>query len=159
LLVPAVGALLTNERNAGLGFAPFRFGFFTIVAGAIESVLRDQPRGPQLLRPLEVLNRGLLLGARGLERSFLNSNLFTEDGVLLAEQPQLFFGLGKLGLLGAPLEQQFVRVVLDEQDDLGLEASVALFYIGRFLERIADHGVNIAQNITFAVAGNFPEDY
>ena len=45
------------------------------------------------------------------------------------------------------------------QDELGLEASVALFYMGRFFERIADHGVNIAQNITFAVTAQFPEDY
>ena len=49
--------------------------------------------------------------------------------------------------------------VTARQDVLGLEASVALFYIGRFFERIADHGVNIAQNITFAVTAQFPEDY
>ena len=49
--------------------------------------------------------------------------------------------------------------VTARQEDLGLEASVALFYIGRFFERIADHGVNIAQNITFAVTAQFPEDY
>ena len=49
--------------------------------------------------------------------------------------------------------------VTARQDELGLEASVALFYIGRFFERIADHGVNIAQNITFAVTAEFPEDY
>jgi len=57
------------------------------------------------------------------------------------------------------LTSELFTAVTARQDDLGLEASVALFYIGRFLERIADHGVNIAQNITFAVAGNFPEDY
>jgi phosphate transport system protein len=49
--------------------------------------------------------------------------------------------------------------VTARQNELGLEASVALFYIGRFFERIADHGVNIAQNITFAVTAEFPEDY
>ncbi|MGI9641748.1 MAG: phosphate signaling complex protein PhoU [Acidimicrobiia bacterium] len=57
------------------------------------------------------------------------------------------------------LTSELFSAVTARQDDLGLEASVALFYIGRFLERIADHGVNIAQNITFAVAGSFPEDY
>lgn len=57
------------------------------------------------------------------------------------------------------LTSELFSAVTARQDDLGLEASVALFYIGRFLERIADHGVNIAQNITFAVAGSFPEDH
>lgn len=57
------------------------------------------------------------------------------------------------------LTSELFAAVTARQDDLGLEASVALFYMGRFLERIADHGVNIAQNITFAVAGSFPEDY
>jgi phosphate transport system protein len=57
------------------------------------------------------------------------------------------------------LTADLFSAVTARQDDLGLEASVALFYIGRFLERIADHGVNIAQNITFAVTGSFPEDY
>ncbi|MGI9529183.1 MAG: phosphate signaling complex protein PhoU, partial [Acidimicrobiia bacterium] len=57
------------------------------------------------------------------------------------------------------LTSELFSAVTARQDDLGLEASVALFYMGRFLERIADHGVNIAQNITFAVTGSFPEDY
>jgi phosphate transport system protein len=56
------------------------------------------------------------------------------------------------------LTSELFAAVTARQDDLGLEASVSLFYIGRFLERIADHGVNIAQNITFAVTGNFPQD-
>lgn len=47
--------------------------------------------------------------------------------------------------------------VTERQETIGLEASVALFYIGRFFERIADHGVNIAQHITFAVTGQFPD--
>ena len=48
--------------------------------------------------------------------------------------------------------------VTARQNELGLESSVALFYIGRFFERIADHGVNIAQNITFVVTASFPPD-
>ncbi len=47
--------------------------------------------------------------------------------------------------------------VTARQDSLGLESAVALFYIGRFLERIADHGVNIAQDVTFIVVGQSPE--
>ena len=53
---------------------------------------------------------------------------------------------------------ELFSAVTARQEDLGLEPSVALFYIGRFLERIADHGVNMAQHITFAVEAHFPED-
>jgi phosphate transport system protein len=42
-----------------------------------------------------------------------------------------------------------------DSDRLGLAASIELSRIGRFLERIADHGVNIAQDTTFAVKGTF----
>lgn len=53
---------------------------------------------------------------------------------------------------------ELFSAVTERQDAIGLEASVALFYIGRFFERIADHGVNIAQHITFAVTGAFPDE-
>ena len=53
---------------------------------------------------------------------------------------------------------ELFSTVTARQDDLGLESAVGLFYIGRFFERIADHGVNIAQNITFVVTASFPED-
>jgi phosphate uptake regulator len=56
------------------------------------------------------------------------------------------------------LTAELFTAVTARQDDMGLEASVALFYIGRFLERIADHGVNLAQNVTFAVTASFPQD-
>lgn len=56
------------------------------------------------------------------------------------------------------ITSELFAAVTARQEDLGLESSVALFYIGRFLERIADHGVNMAQNITFAVDAHFPED-
>lgn len=56
------------------------------------------------------------------------------------------------------LTADLYRAVTERQDSLGLETSVALFRIGRFFERIADHGVNISQNITFVVTGDFPED-
>jgi phosphate transport system protein len=57
------------------------------------------------------------------------------------------------------ITSELFSAVTARQDDLGLEPSVALFYIGRFLERIADHGVNMAQHITFAVEAHFPEDH
>ena len=54
------------------------------------------------------------------------------------------------------LTVQFFRSVTAQQDTLGLDVAVALFYVGRFLERIADHGVVIAENVTFAVSGESP---
>jgi phosphate transport system protein len=56
------------------------------------------------------------------------------------------------------LTANLYQLVTARQATLGLETAVALFRIGRFFERIADHGVNIAQNITFVVTGVFPED-
>ncbi len=55
------------------------------------------------------------------------------------------------------LTADLYRAVTERQNDLGLETSVALFRMGRFFERIADHGVNIAQNATFVVTGAFPQ--
>ncbi|VAW02094.1 Phosphate transport system regulatory protein PhoU, partial [hydrothermal vent metagenome] len=56
------------------------------------------------------------------------------------------------------LTSELFSAVTARQDAIGLEPAVGLFYIGRFFERIADHGVNIAQNITFVVTARFPED-
>ena len=56
------------------------------------------------------------------------------------------------------LTANLYKAVTARQDDLGLEAAVALFRMGRFFERIADHGVNIAENITFMVTGSFPDE-
>ncbi|MEN8238162.1 MAG: phosphate signaling complex protein PhoU [Actinomycetota bacterium] len=56
------------------------------------------------------------------------------------------------------LTEDLFNLVTDHQDRLGLDVSVALFRIGRFFERIADHGVNIAQNVTFMVTAVMPED-
>jgi phosphate uptake regulator len=35
---------------------------------------------------------------------------------------------------------------------------VELNRLGRFLERIADHGVNIAEDVTFVVTAHFSDD-
>lgn len=70
----------------------------------------------------------------------------------------------EIGLLADKEDEATDRLTADlftavtaRQEELGLETSVALFYMGRFLERIADHGVNIAENVTFAVTGVFPD--
>ena len=56
------------------------------------------------------------------------------------------------------LTASLYKAVTARQDGLGLEAAVALFRMGRFFERIADHGVNIAENVTFMVTGAFPDE-
>ena len=56
------------------------------------------------------------------------------------------------------LTEDLFAAVTARTEEIGLEASVTLFYIGRFLERIADHGVNLAQNVTFAVTANYPDE-
>ena len=56
------------------------------------------------------------------------------------------------------LTGEYFSLVHDESNVLGLDNAVQLNRIGRFLERIADHGVNIAQNVTFVVTARFPDD-
>lgn len=41
--------------------------------------------------------------------------------------------------------------------DLGFEVAVELSRVGRYMERIADHAVNIAEHVTFIATGSFPE--
>ncbi len=50
----------------------------------------------------------------------------------------------------------FYRQIGKESDDIGLEAGIALTRMGRFLERIADHGVNVGEHTTYIVTSEFP---
>ncbi len=43
-------------------------------------------------------------------------------------------------------------------ENIGLETAIAMSRVGRFMERIADHAVNIAENITYIVTAEFPDD-
>lgn len=56
------------------------------------------------------------------------------------------------------LTARFFAAVHAHSEEIGLDAAIDLTHVGRFLERIADHGVNIAQNVTYVVTGAFPED-
>ena len=56
------------------------------------------------------------------------------------------------------LTERFFGTTHARSAELGLDAAVELTHVGRFLERIADHGVNIAQNVAYVVDGVFPDD-
>jgi phosphate transport system protein len=54
------------------------------------------------------------------------------------------------------LVAEFYHQIGRESEQIGLESGIALTRIGRFLERIADHGVNIGENTTYVVTSEFP---
>ena len=56
------------------------------------------------------------------------------------------------------LVSEFYQEIGREREEIGLEAGIALTRMGRFLERIADHGVNIGENTAYVVTAEFPGD-
>lgn len=56
------------------------------------------------------------------------------------------------------LVASFYHQIGRESEHIGLEAGIALTRMGRFLERIADHGVNIGENTTYIVTAEFPTE-
>jgi phosphate transport system protein len=56
------------------------------------------------------------------------------------------------------LVAEFYAQVGRYSETIGLETAIAYSRVGRFLERIADHGVNLGENVTYIVTAAFPED-
>lgn len=52
----------------------------------------------------------------------------------------------------------FYAAIAQASGDLGFDIAVELSRVGRYMERIADHAVNVAEHVTFIVTGAFPED-
>lgn len=43
-------------------------------------------------------------------------------------------------------------------EEMGFDLAIELSRVGRYLERIADHAVNIAEHVAFVVTGEFPDE-
>ncbi len=54
------------------------------------------------------------------------------------------------------LVSRFYTVVGKHSAEIGLEQAIGLSRVGRFLERIADHAVNIGEHITYVVTAELP---
>jgi phosphate transport system protein len=53
---------------------------------------------------------------------------------------------------------EFYTLIGSSSDEIGFEVAVELSRVGRYLERVADHGVNVAEHVAFVVTGEFPEE-
>lgn len=51
---------------------------------------------------------------------------------------------------------EFFTAISRDATEEGLETAIQLSRVGRYLERVADHGVNIGQHVHYIVTGAFP---
>ncbi len=92
-----------------------------------------------------VANEACRLWSRGLD---VLADLDAEGGA----------GLEKEDDVVDDLVGEFFEILAAEAEMHGLETAIQMSRIGRYLERIADHAVNIGQHVTYIVTGSFPGD-
>lgn len=55
------------------------------------------------------------------------------------------------------LVSDFYNTLVPQAEQHGFEQAMALSRIGRYMERIADHAVNVGEHVAFIVEGSFPD--
>ncbi len=94
----------------------------------------------------------------------LLERLIQESGALLTRSLEVFSAMDAEAGKALDAEDDvvdelvadFYREIGRERETIGLEAGIALTRIGRFLERIADHAVNVGEHTAYIVTATFP---
>lgn len=53
---------------------------------------------------------------------------------------------------------ELYSAIARNSEHMGFDLAIELSRVGRYMERIADHAVNIAEHVAFVVTGSFPDD-